>query len=99
MTSPKRIAFVLALTSAISITVICVSNFNPNSATASGVRVVRVLRRKDKKQDKPVAAEAAHAITLEGQNEREFENKIPSHLPDQSEASCPERKSCEGHGK
>ena len=56
MTSPKRIAFVLALISAISVTVICVSNFNSNSVTASGVKVVRVLRRKDKKQDKPAAA-------------------------------------------
>ena len=81
MISPKRIAFVLALTSAISVTAICVSNFDQNSATASGVKVVRVLRRKDRKYDKPTAAEAASAYKVEDKNEREFENKIPSHLP------------------
>jgi len=79
MISPKRIGFVLALTAAIFVTAICVSNFEQNSATASSVKVVRVLRRKDKKQDKPTAAEAASA--QEASEERKFEDDMPKHLP------------------
>lgn len=55
------------------------ANFERTSATVSGVKVFRVLRRKDKKQDKPTVAEAASA--QETAEERKFEDEIPKHVP------------------
>jgi len=80
MFSRQRIAFVLALTLAISVTTVCFVTLNPSAAFAPEPHVIKVLRRKDKKQLPPTAAEIA-AFHLQEKEERQLEDDIPKHLP------------------
>jgi hypothetical protein len=81
MISPKRIAFVLALTSALLVSAFCFATLNQSPAAAStNPQVIKVLRRKDQKHGKPTVEETAfHRSNL--QQDREVETKIPKHVP------------------
>lgn len=55
----KRIAFAIALISAVCVTGICFVTLTRGRSVAAAPIRVRVLRRKDRKQDKPTAAEVS----------------------------------------
>jgi hypothetical protein len=79
MLSRQRIAFVLALTLAISVTTVCFVTLNPSAAFAPETLVIKVMRRKDKKQLPPTAADAA--FHFQEKEERQLEDATPKHVP------------------
>lgn len=81
MLSLKRIAFVLALIGATSVSLILVTALSKGKTAVSASSKVKVLRRKDQKHVKPTAAELAASFPQQTKEERKFEDEIPKHVP------------------